>query len=172
LLLHTLSYLFEVKQHIRENAEIEGHAPLKESQLINIQYEDSSIYIAQSLHNLIASKFKEDDAKIMGKSVLKLMIYHLRGIIAYSIVLYFLELTFKLWFSGNLINLFLAISEGNTRQAYIYADLACAIWFFGQVFRHNPYYSIPIISCRVRAGVVLLLFAKVSNMTSFSAKTS
>ena len=100
------------------------------------------------------------------------MVYHLRGIIAYSILLYFLELAFKLWFSGNLMNLFLAISEGNTRQAYIYAALACVIWFFGQVFRHNAYYSIPIISCRVRAGIVLLLFAKVSRLTSFSAKTS
>ena len=70
------------------------------------------------------------------------------------------------------MNLFLAISEGNTKQAYIYAAVACVVWFFGQVFRHNAYYSIPIISCRVRAGVILLLFAKVSRLTSFSAKAS
>lgn len=101
-----------------------------------------------------------------------MMISHLRGIITYSIILYFFELAFKLWFSGNLMNLFLAISEGNSSQAYIYAAIACGIWFFGQVFRHNAYYSIPIISCRIRAGVILLLFSKVSRLTSFSAKTS
>lgn len=100
------------------------------------------------------------------------MVSHLRGIIIYSIVLYFLELAFKLWFSGNLMSLFLAISEGDKREAYIHAAVACVIWFCGQVFRHNAYYSIPIISCRVRAGVVMLLFAKVSRLTSYAARAS
>ena len=164
--------MFKVKQHINQNQLVEGHAPLKESQLKNIQYEDSCIYIAQSLHNKLKERQEREGVKVSGKGLLKIMIWHLKGIITYSIVLYFLELAFKLWFSGNLMNLFLAISKGESGQAYGYAAAACGIWFFGQVFRHNAYYSIPIISCRIRAGVILLLFSKVSRLTSFSAKAS
>lgn len=79
---------------------------------------------------------------------------------------------FKFGFSIVLNFLFNAVSQGDSKQAYIYAAIASAIWFVGQIFRHNAYYSIPIISCRIRAGMILLMFAKISRLTSFAAKSS
>jgi ATP-binding cassette, subfamily C (CFTR/MRP), member 4 len=96
----------------------------------------------------------------------------LKGILAYSITLYFLELIFKLGFSILLSYLFRAVADGDTRLAYAYAGASSAIWFVGQVFRHNAYYSIPIISCRIRAGLILLMYSIVSRLTTFTAKSA
>lgn len=100
------------------------------------------------------------------------MIKQLKGILIYSITLYLLELIFKLGFSVLLGYLFRAVADGQAGKAYAYAGASSIVWFIGQVFRHNAYYSIPIISCRIRAGLILLMYAKVSRLTSFSAKSA
>jgi hypothetical protein len=48
--LHTLNYLYSVKQHIKTNDESPGKPPLQLTQLKNIQPDDASIGIAQSMH--------------------------------------------------------------------------------------------------------------------------
>lgn len=110
--------------------------------------------------------------KIGYKTIFIILIRQLSGIITYSITLYFLEMVFKLGFSILLNFLFKAVMKGNTSEAYIYAGISSAIWFLGQIFRHNAYYSIPIISCRIRAGLILLMYAKISRLTSFAIKSA
>lgn len=79
---------------------------------------------------------------------------------------------FKFAFSIMLNFLFRAVANGDINLAYSYAGISSAIWFVGQVFRHNAYYSNPIISCRIRAGLIVLMYAKVSRLSSFNSKSS
>ncbi len=81
-------------------------------------------------------------------------------------------MAFKFGFSIILNFLFRAVAKGEIDLAYAYAGVASAIWLIGQIFRHNAYYTNPIISCRIRAGLVLLMYAKVSGLTSFNSKSS
>lgn len=68
--------------------------------------------------------------------------------------------------------LFGAVADGEIGRAYMLAGLSSAVWLIGQVFRYNAYYCNPIISSRMRAGLILLLFAKVSKLTSFVASSA
>lgn len=68
--------------------------------------------------------------------------------------------------------LFKAVASGDTNLAYKYAGISSAIWFVGQIFRHNAYYSNPIISWRIRSGLILLMYAKVSRLSAFNSKSS
>ena len=106
------------------------------------------------------------------KTVFFILLRQLRGMLVYSITLYFLELVFKLGFSILLGYLFTAVASGQTGNAYALAGASSGVWFLGQIFRHNAYYSIPIISCRIRAGLILLMYTKVSRLTAFTAKSA
>jgi hypothetical protein len=173
MLLHCLTYLFSVKDHIKANDDREGKPPLQLDQLINIQPEDGSTRIAQELLELLDQWVAENPGQRMNnRTIFFILLRQLKGILAYSITLYFLELVFKLGFSILLGYLFSAVAKGETGTAYVFAGASSAVWFLGQIFRHNAYYSIPIISCRVRAGLILLMYAKVSRLTSFTAKSA
>jgi ATP-binding cassette subfamily C (CFTR/MRP) protein 4 len=140
--------------------------------LRNIQPEDGSTRIAQELLELLDQWVKENPGeKMSNKTVFFILLRQLKGILAYSITLYFFELVFKLGFSILLGFLFKAVASGQTGNAYALAGASSGVWFLGQIFRHNAYYSIPIISCRIRAGLILLMYAKVSRLTAFTAKS-
>lgn len=46
------------------------------------------------------------------------------------------------------------------------------VWLISQICKHNAYYISPIIGGRIRAGLIYTLFAKLSNLSQFIAKTS
>jgi ATP-binding cassette subfamily C (CFTR/MRP) protein 4 len=45
-------------------------------------------------------------------------------------------------------------------------------WLLSQMCRHNAFYYSPIIGARLRAGLVYVLFAKLSNISQFTLKIS
>lgn len=45
-------------------------------------------------------------------------------------------------------------------------------WLFSQMSKHNAFYQAPIIGCRLRTGLVSLLFAKLSALSQYTIKNS
>jgi ATP-binding cassette subfamily C (CFTR/MRP) protein 4 len=78
----------------------------------------------------------------------------------------------KLAFSILLQFLFVAVGNDEKSLAYIYAFFSTFVWFIGQVSRHNAFYQSPILGNRIRSGMILILFAKISKLSQYIVKSS
>lgn len=101
------------------------------------------------------------------------MIYDcLNGKIWAAFILYLIEALFKLGFSIILQFLFQSVSAGQKDKAYILAFFGGFAWLLSQMCRHNAFYIAPIIGARLRAGLVTVLFSKLSSLSQFTIKNS
>lgn len=86
--------------------------------------------------------------------------------------LYLGEAAFKLIFSIILKFLFDAVADNDKSKAYIFAFCGGFSWFLSQICRHNGFYQAPIIGARSRAGLIFLVFTKLSSMTQYVIKSN
>ena len=89
-----------------------------------------------------------------------------------TFLLFLGEAAFKLGFSIILQFLFQSVSNGEKDKAYIFAFFGGFSWFISQMSRHNAFYQAPIIGARLRAGLVSVLFARLSSISQFTIKNS
>lgn len=101
------------------------------------------------------------------------MIYLILKVKVFSAFLFFLgEVAFKLGFSIILQFLFQSVVDGEKDKAYGLAFAGGMCWLFSQMSKHNAFYQAPIIGCRLRTGLVSLLFAKLSALSQYTIKNS
>ena len=101
------------------------------------------------------------------------MIYQiLKSLIWTNFALFAGESAFKLGFSIILQFLFQSVGRGDKKIAYILAFCGGMSWFISQICRHNAFYISPIIGSRIRAGLIFILFSKLSSMTQFVIKNA
>lgn len=82
------------------------------------------------------------------------------------------EAGFKLGFSIILQILFEKVDSGQKKTAYFFAIIGGFCWLLSQVFRHNALYQAPIIGARIRAGLITVLYAKLSSLSHYTTKNS
>lgn len=46
-----------------------------------------------------------------------------------------------------------------------------ALWFTGQLGRHNAFYEIPILAGRIRNELIFIIYVKLSKISQYTAKT-
>jgi hypothetical protein len=66
--------------------------------------------------------------------------------------------------------LFHAISDGDTKMAYIYAAIILVLWYFDQLQRQAGFIEGGIVAARVKSALSMLLYLKVSSLTSYIIK--
>ena len=61
----------------------------------------------------------------------------------------------------------MAISEENYRMGYIFGVCLSFIWFMNQVLSGNAIVKAYMLGSRLKGGLIMLLYAKVSSLSAF-----
>ena len=136
-------------------------------------YEDSAIHLGEQFSDYL-NKLKEENPEhqLSVNDIYRMIYAVLKAKIWASFMFFMGETAFKLGFSIILQFLFQSVSQGDKQKAYILAFFGGISWLFSQMCRHNAFYHSPIIGSRLRAGLVAVLFAKLSALTQFTLKNS
>jgi hypothetical protein len=136
-------------------------------------HEDSAIHLGEQFSNYLNKLKDENPEHILTVGDIYHMIYSIMQAKIWAAFMFFMgETAFKLAFSIILQFLFQSVSQGDKPKAYILAFFGGFSWLLSQVFRHNAFYQSPIIGARLRAGLVSVLFAKLSDLSQFTLKCS
>lgn len=79
---------------------------------------------------------------------------------------------FRLGFSVVIVYLLDAVTEGNLTMAYILASALMVIWYLSQLFKQTATIDTQLLLYKLKAGLAMLLYGKVSTLTSYSLKAS
>lgn len=67
--------------------------------------------------------------------------------------------------------LFINISEGQTKYSYIYLSILCVLWYFKQLFAQSNFTRSYLLIQKVNVSLSMLLFGKVTYLSSYCAKS-
>lgn len=71
-----------------------------------------------------------------------------------------------------ILYLFTAVSDGETTKSYILSAAICIIWFFLQSLKQQAVVYSYILAARIKSGLLMLLYGKVSALTSYMMKSA
>ena len=107
--------------------------------------------------------------------IFKFLFIQYRGHILFIVFLYAIEMACRLGFSVILQILFENISEeldaAAKTRTYLIVTGCGVLWFVGQMARHNAFYETPIIAGKIRSELVFLIYAKLSRISQYTAKS-
>jgi ABC-type multidrug transport system fused ATPase/permease subunit len=83
-----------------------------------------------------------------------------------------IDAVFRIGFSTLIIYLFRAVVEGNLTISYIYVAILILLWYFSQLMKQSGCVVTYILASKIKASLALLLYAKVSKMTSYVIKST
>lgn len=75
-------------------------------------------------------------------------------------------------FSALIIYLFQAVNDLNTRLAYIYIAILITLFYVSQLMRQSACVVTYTLATHIKAGMAMLLYAKISKATSYVMKSS
>lgn len=78
----------------------------------------------------------------------------------------------RLTFSVLILYLFEAVNNGNTQTAYIYIAIMMTLWYLCQLFKQSGCIVTYTMASNIKAGLAMLLYAKISKVTSYVIKSS
>lgn len=78
----------------------------------------------------------------------------------------------RITFSVVIVYLLEAVVEHKISAAYILSSALLLVWYLSQLFKQGATLNTQIVLCKMKAGLAMLLYAKLSTLTSYSIKTS
>jgi ABC-type multidrug transport system fused ATPase/permease subunit len=82
------------------------------------------------------------------------------------------NIVFRIGFSALIIYLFRAVAEGKYTISYIYVAILILLWYLSQLMMMSANVVSYILASKIKASMALLLYAKVSKMTSYVIKST
>ena len=83
-----------------------------------------------------------------------------------------LDATLRIGVSVIILYLFNSVLDGESTKAYILSAAICIIWYFLQSLRQQAVVYSYILSARIKSGLLMLLYGKVSALTSYMMKSA
>lgn len=115
---------------------------------------------------------KKEGEKLDEDDIFLLVLRTYKPQLIWSIILFWVDALFRLTFSALIIYLFQAVAKHDTKLAYIYIAIEVTIWYISQLIKQSSLIVSYTLSTQLKAGLAMLLYAKVSKMTCFSIKSS
>lgn len=88
------------------------------------------------------------------------------------ILLYVLDSILRLSISVLILYLFYAVGDGNKTLGFVYSVAICTLWYFIQLAKQNGLVRSYDFSSKVKSSLAMLLYSKISSLTSYSIKSS
>jgi hypothetical protein len=79
---------------------------------------------------------------------------------------------FRLGFSFVIVHLFNEVSAGNHSIAYLYIFILTLLWYLSQLFKHLSLLSTCLLGERIKSGLAMLLYTKVTKLTAYTLNSS
>lgn len=77
----------------------------------------------------------------------------------------------RLSFTFLILYLFEAVNDGNHKIAYIYGAILILLWYFSQLLETQGFLLGFLLGNNIRSGLAMLLYSKISSLTSYTMKT-
>ncbi len=94
------------------------------------------------------------------------------GECALIIIFCILDACLRISISVIILYLLTAVSEGEKTKSYIFSVAICVIWFFQQTLKQQSILYSYILSARIKSGLLMLLYGKISSLTSYIMKSA
>lgn len=162
-----------MKNKVNQNQE-EGKDSISDDQLKQIREEDTSIYLSK----LVAENYrrmkseKENGEDLDSNDIFKLVIQTFKSGFLFIIGVYIFDAFIRLAFSILIIYLFTAVNEGDLKIAYVYAAILMLLWYLTQLSKQIGFTESYILASRIKSALAMLLYAKISSLTSYVIKSS
>ena len=174
--LHALDYIRHIKRHLAENEAREKDG-IETEQLKNITFHDSSVYLGKQMGEKFRDLKQEkendgEDSQLQASDIFSLVIQTFKWDFITCILLFWGNSLLKVAFSVMVLFLFEAVEAEDYRTAYIYGAALSLTWFVLQVLQGNAVVKAYMLGSRVKGGLIMLLFAKVSSLTGFVIRSS
>ena len=88
------------------------------------------------------------------------------------IIFCILDACLRICISVIILYLFTSVSDGDTTKSYLLSTTICVIWFLQQSLKQQSVVYSYILSARIKSGLLMLLYGKISSLTSYTMKTA
>jgi hypothetical protein len=95
-----------------------------------------------------------------------------KGEFIWIIIIFFFDALLRLAIEVLIHFLLLSIADGNTQIAYIYSTIIAGIWYTNQLVKQTGFVRSYILASRIKSALAMLLYAKISSLTSYVIKSS
>jgi ABC-type multidrug transport system fused ATPase/permease subunit len=168
-LLHTLQYLIHVKSAVDELPE--GRS-LSSDHLREIRPEDSSVYISKLMSQKFEELLEEKEGGLDEDDLLGLIYSTFKPDFMQALGLFAVDGVCRLVFSVLILYLFEAVGAGDLGTAYVFTAVLIVFWYLSQLFKQTACVITYVMVSRIKAGLAMLLYAKISQMTSAAIRSS
>jgi len=88
------------------------------------------------------------------------------------VLLFHIDAVFRLAFSVFLLKLFQSAENNFKTMAYIYVAILSVFWYFSQLFKELATNTSNLLSIKIKSALAMLLYAKLSKLTSYVVNNS
>lgn len=140
----------------------------------SIRFQDTS----ESLNNRINKNYQEMiDEKEPGELVdhddlFWLIMRTFKAEIQVVLAFYILSSVIKFGSSLVILMLFESISDDDYNKAYIYSAIVVVLWYLYQLTSNAGYIDTYLLGNKIKTALSMLLYSKISKMTSFDMKNA
>ena len=85
---------------------------------------------------------------------------------------YILDSLIRVGFSILLYNLFLSVSAKHLKTSFVYVGILVVLWYLSVLFKQTGSMTSYMFGSQLKAGLSMLLFSKLSQLTAFSLQSS
>jgi hypothetical protein len=89
-----------------------------------------------------------------------------------AVLLFHIDVIFRLAFSVFILRLFQSVEKGEKAMAYIYVGILTGVWYLSQLFKELGMNSAYLLSIRIKSAFAMLLYAKLSKLSSYVLNVS
>ena len=147
---------------------------LTPSDLKNMMPEHSSAHLSKKItaqYEIMLSE-KEKGTKLDADDVFWLVVKTFKWEFLAGVIFSNMDALFRIFFSVAILYLFQAVSSNNLTLAYILSAVLITLWYASQLMKQSCCVVTYILGSQIKGALAMLLYAKISKLTSYVLKNS
>jgi len=115
---------------------------------------------------------KEKGTRIDADDVFWLVVKTFKWEFIAGVVFFNMDAVFRISFSVAILYLFQAVNSNNYTQAYILSAVLIILWYGSQLMKQSACVVTYILGSQIKGALAMLLYTKISKLTSYVLKNS
>lgn len=89
-----------------------------------------------------------------------------------TLLIFLSEAILRILISVLILQILNAVSVGDTTMGFAYVAIICFIWYLLQLASSEEYLKSAMVMTQIKSALAMMLYAKISNLTSYMLKSS